>query len=274
VAIAGEPNIDIDNVARELSNPNSSLSTLGLKFQYWDYTGDLPKAGQQSGSTLIIQAGLPYFLDNGDKVILRPSLRIAARQPGYDRTDNEFDSRQGLGDLNFDLSYAPTLGRQQFFAAGVVGIIPTATHDSLGSNHWALGPTFRFGKMTDNALLGIYASQHWGLGGSGTDDINLSTVQLVSSYLPGGGWSYGSSPQMAYTHEAEQWTIPLNFNFGRTLVRNGKPMKFSIEINYFVEQPDIFGPEWMLSLNITPVVKKNRRKLFKRLPCTSASGCN
>ena len=27
-----------------------------------------------------------------------------------------------------------------------------------------------------------------------------------------------------------------------------------IEANYYIEQPDLFGPEWMIGFNITPVV--------------------
>jgi hypothetical protein len=32
------------------------------------------------------------------------------------------------------------------------------------------------------------------------------------------------------------------------------PVKFQLELNYYVEQPDAFGPEWLIGLNITPVV--------------------
>ena len=42
---------------------------------------------------------------------------------------------------------------------------------------------------------------------------------------------------------------------GKTVVLNGRPWKFDVEINYFVEQPDAFGPEWFVGLNVTPVVE-------------------
>ena len=32
------------------------------------------------------------------------------------------------------------------------------------------------------------------------------------------------------------------------------PVKFELEANYYVEQPDAFGPDWMVGINITPVV--------------------
>jgi len=31
--------------------------------------------------------------------------------------------------------------------------------------------------------------------------------------------------------------------------------KINMEINYFVEQPDAFGPEWFIGFNVTPVVE-------------------
>jgi hypothetical protein len=32
------------------------------------------------------------------------------------------------------------------------------------------------------------------------------------------------------------------------------PLKLALDMNYYVEQPDPFGPEWMVGLEITPVV--------------------
>ncbi|MCP4378477.1 MAG: hypothetical protein GY794_20170, partial [bacterium] len=53
----------------------------------------------------------------------------------------------------------------------------------------------------------------------------------------------------------EQWTVPLQINAGKTVVLKGRPWKLSGELNYYVEKSEAIGPEWMLSLNIAPVVK-------------------
>jgi hypothetical protein len=68
---------------------------------------------------------------------------------------------------------------------------------------------------------------------------------------------------MTYDHNASQWTIPLNFNFGKTVIRNGRPWKLSAEINYYVDQPDSFGPKWLIGFNIAPVVKNPMAGWFK-----------
>jgi len=36
-----------------------------------------------------------------------------------------------------------------------------------------------------------------------------------------------------------------------------------VEINYYVDQPDPFGPEWMIGFNIAPLVKNVMAGWFK-----------
>jgi hypothetical protein len=43
----------------------------------------------------------------------------------------------------------------------------------------------------------------------------------------------------------------------------GKPWKFQAQVQYFVEQPDAFGPEWLLKFTISPVVQNKLAGLFK-----------
>jgi len=91
--------------------------------------------------------------------------------------------------------------------------------------------------------------------GIGDKEINLTTMQVFGVYLPGGGWNYGSSPIFSYDHESNQWTVPINFSFGKTIISNGRPWKLGMEINYYAENPDEFGPERMIGISIAPVVE-------------------
>lgn len=59
---------------------------------------------------------------------------------------------------------------------------------------------------------------------------------------------------MDYDWETNDWTIPLQIVGSRTVMAGKMPVKLELEVNYYVEQPDPFGPEWMVGFNIGPVV--------------------
>jgi hypothetical protein len=49
--------------------------------------------------------------------------------------------------------------------------------------------------------------------------------------------------------------VPLNVMIGKTVTLNGRPWDFSVDINYYVDRPDLIAPKWMVSFNVSPVVK-------------------
>jgi len=102
----------------------------------------------------------------------------------------------------------------------------------------------------------------WDIAGSGDADIHQTSIQAFYTYLPGGGWNVGTGPIITYDWESERWTVPLQINAGKTVVLNGRPWKFSVELNCYVEKADAFGPEWMLNINIAPVVKNGLAGCF------------
>jgi len=112
-------------------------------------------------------------------------------------------------------------------------------------------------------VLGGFYNRQWDIGGSGDQDINLSTMQLFAVGLLGDGWSVASSPIMTYDHESGTSTVPINFAIGKTTKINGRPWKFAVEFNYYTKQADAFGPEWMIGINVTPVVENALAKWFK-----------
>ena len=79
----------------------------------------------------------------------------------------------------------------------------------------------------------------------------------------GGGWSVGSTPIITYNHESEEWMVPLHLTAGKTFNINGRPWKFSLDLNYYVKRPDAIAPEWMVGFNVTPVVENVFAKWFE-----------
>jgi hypothetical protein len=103
-------------------------------------------------------------------------------------------------------------------------------------------------------LYGIFPSHQWDVTGWSDADYSDTQIQLFLKFLPGGGWNVGTAPIMNYNWESEDWTIPLNLAVSKTTHFGNTPLKLELEVNYYVEQPDAFGPKWMVGLNVTPVV--------------------
>ena len=251
-----------DELAAELSNPNTAVATLNFKNQFRWFDGDLPNADSQSSYTMLFQPVLPFVLESGDKIIWRPAIPLIVDQPVFEPWIGLFDGVSGMGDIAFDLAYAPKLDGGLLTAFGLITSLPLATDEALGTDRWTLGPEFLIGKATPKWVAGLFPNHQWDVGGSGDANINLTTITAFYTYLPGGGWSVGTGPIMTFDWESEQWTVPLQLNVGKTVVWNGRPWKLSVEANYYVEKSDTFGPEWMIGINIAPVVKNGLASLF------------
>ncbi len=250
-----------DEVAKELANPNNSLAKLTFKNQYRWYTGDLPDADDQSNYTLLFQPVFPFSLApparGGNAVLfVRPAFPFLFDQPVPEVKNGElnFKGVTALGDIGFDLAYGVTEKTGLLWAAGMVGTMPTATDADVAGKQWRLGPELLIARLSKTFVYGIFPSHQWNV--SGWDDTTYSTsqIQVFLSFLPGQGWSIGSNPTMNYDWETEDWTLPLHLSVARTVKAGKMPVKLELEVNYYVEQPDAFGPEWMVSFNITPVV--------------------
>ena len=260
-AQAQEKGKTADEIAKELANPNTPLASLNFKLQLRQFEGDLSDADNQNGTTLLFQPSLPFPLDNGDLLLFRPAIPLVLDQPVFNGTD--FDSESGIGDIVFDLAYAPKNDSGLLIAYGFVASLPTATEDSLGSDRYTLGPEYLIGKITPKYVIGAFPNHQWDIGGSGDQSISLTSIQLFGTIIPGGGWNYGTNPIITYDWITDQATIPVNFNFGKTVIWGGSPWKMSMEVNYYIEQADEFGPEWMVSFNVTPVVENKLVEWFK-----------
>lgn len=252
-----------DEIARELSNPNTPLASLTIKNQFRFFDGSLPGASDESNYTLLFQPALPFALENGDKLIWRPAIPLILDQPVFDPVRQDFGSEDGLGDIGFDLAYAQTSESGVLTAVGFFTTLPTASSSLLGSGRWSIGPEVLVGKISEKYVIGAFPNHQWDVAGWGDGSVNLTTMQLFGTWLPGGGWNVGSSPIMSYDWINEQWTVPLNLTVGKTMILGGKPWKLSAEVNYYVEKPDTFGAEWMVGFNITPVVENVLAKWFR-----------
>ena len=174
-----------EELARELANPNTPLTSLKLKIQYRTFKGDLPNADDQDGTTFLLQPTLPFPLASGKTLYVRPGISLKTDQPVYKPADMGFDSGSGLGDFTIDVQYGDTNESGFLWSVGATATIPTATESELGGDRWGLGPGFQLGRITEKSVLGGFLNHQWDVGGSGDKRIDLTTLQLFAVYLPG-----------------------------------------------------------------------------------------
>jgi hypothetical protein len=251
-----------DEIAAQLSNPASAVASLTFRNQFRWFEGDLPGADDQSSYTIFFQPILPFPLANKDKIIWRPGVSLVVDKPIFDPGKPGFDGKTGLTDIISEQIYTHTTENGIILGGGFITTLPTGTSSELTSGQWSLGPDVVLGKLSKKYVLVGIANHQWDVTGWTDNNVNLTTLSAILTFLPGGGWNWGSAPVMTYDWENEQWTIPLQINVGKTVVLNGRPWKFGLDLNYYVEKADAFGPKWMLAINVTPVVKNGLASWF------------
>lgn len=85
-----------DEIAKELANPNTVLTSLNLQIQYFSFDGNLPLADDQDMVRLYFQPTLPFPLENGKTLWVRPGVPYVFDQPIYDPSSRRLGSKSGL----------------------------------------------------------------------------------------------------------------------------------------------------------------------------------
>ncbi|CAH6986537.1 conserved exported hypothetical protein [Vibrio chagasii] len=262
VAIANEEsNQTAEQAAKELANPNTAYASLNLKLQYsGGYDG-----GGDSFAT-VLQPTLPFPMENGDKIIFRPAISYVLNDFNVNTpTSSQHMDQSGVSDISFDLAYAPKMEGGTIAAFGVFASLPTGSSE-LTADQFAVGPEFMYGKVSADRVVGVFPSHLYGVSGNGADHsdtrINKTSTQLFWVELLEGGWTVGSAPTLSYDWNKEQAEIPLNISVSKTTVFNGRPWKFGIEANYYIEKDEKTRPDFMLSFNVSPVVENKLASLF------------
>ncbi|WP_172379618.1 MULTISPECIES: hypothetical protein [Vibrio] len=241
--------------ARELANPNTAYASLNFKFQNF--------SGYESGGSSFnttFQPGLPFPLDNGDKVIFRPAISYMSND--FNIKGQKVDS--GVSDISFDLAYAASFAGDptNLMAVGVFATVPTGS-ESLTGDQFAAGPELFLAKLSSKRIVGTLNTHQWGIKNNGTkEDVNRTGIQILWVEIASGGWTYGSTPQMSYDWNTNQAEIPLNLMVSKTTMISGRPWKFSIEANYYLEKDEKSRPDFMLGFNVSPVVENKLARLF------------
>lgn len=254
VASAQGVNANIDDLARELSNPGAANATLNFKFEYRTFDGDLPDASDQDSFTATFQPVLPFVLPNGNNLIFRPAFPYVFGQPVFDSGSNSFSNKDSFGDVPFDLLYASS-NAGWTTGIGVVGSVPTGS--SLSSDNWLFGPSALAVKTEEWGVWGFFPFHNEKVGGSGPD-FSLTSLQYFLFYSLGNGWQVGTGPTITYDWEADGdqgWTVPFGVQVAKTTAIGKQLIKMNAGIENNVVAPDAFASDWKFTFTFSPVIK-------------------
>jgi hypothetical protein len=246
------------DIANELANPNTTLGTMNMQFDYIAFDGDLPGSDKQEAFRIQFQPSLPYALSDNTNLFFRPAIPVILDQDVPD-AQGGFDSKGvDLGDISFDAALGRSFNNGVVLVGGMVATLPTATDDALGLDQWLAGPETAIAFLRKWGVVGLLLTHQWDVAGENDYSTSITGGQYFYTINLKEGWQINGSPTFSYNHHADSdnaWTFPLAVGLAKTTIINGRPWKFGLQFWHYVKSPDTFGPDFQLRFTVSPVVK-------------------
>jgi hypothetical protein len=241
-----------DEVAKQLSNPIASLTSVPMQFNFEHGAG---ASGGAQRSRLNIQPVVPLDLGGEWNLISRTIAPVIDQDemiPGA-------GPQSGVGDVLQSLFFSPdalTAGGWTW-GAGPVLLLPTAQSGSLGGGEWGAGPTAVALKQTPSGwTFGGLANHVWSIAGdSERRDVNATFLQPFASKRVGPGRTVSANLESTYDWEGGAWTIPLNVGVSQILPIGGQLVSLQAGAAWCVEAPHGV-PDWGLRFTLTLLFPK------------------
>jgi hypothetical protein len=238
---------------QQLSNPVSSLWSISNQFNNFELNNG------HWNNNWNFQPVLPLSLTKDWNLITRPVMPFYNIVP-HPTASGEWERDAGLGDLALVELLSPAHSGNWLLGVGPTAIFPTATSGFTGQGKWQLGPTLLVGYLTKDFILGVFPQQWWSIGGQhGKPDTNQLNLQPIASIFFGEGWNIGYSGNILANWNGTSgnvWTVPIGLGVGKVVKFGRLPVKLQLAVQYMPVHPRIFGQEWNVQIQITPVLPK------------------
>jgi len=278
------PVMTIDEIAKELSNPVTAMRSIVNEIEFRTFQGDLRDSSDQTNLVYRFSPSFPFKLKNGKNILVRATIPMDVYEPEWrvneddpifevDRDYTEFLLRQSpqitddtghfrsahghLSDITYDVAYGGVSDNGFISMYGIAGEFSSSQNISGSRDQTLLGPEVAFGKSTGWGVVGAWMKHLVDVAGDSSFKTSETTIDLFFAYGLGNGWQIISNPTILYDWEADsgnELLFPLGGGVAKTTRFGQTPVRMEFEVQNFLVSPDRFGPEWLLSFRITPVI--------------------
>ncbi|HEU4765742.1 MAG TPA: hypothetical protein VFS77_00170 [Pyrinomonadaceae bacterium] len=242
-----------DELAKQLSNPIASLTSVPMQFNYDEgYGAD----GDGNRFTLNIQPVIPVSISRDWTMISRTIVPLISQDDVFAGAG----SQSGLGDILQSLFFSPKALTESGWTWGVgpALMLRTASDDLLGAGKWSAGPTAVALKQTKEGwTYGVLVNHLWSFAGDDQRaDVSATFLQPFLSKGLGKGRTLTFNFESSYDWTGENLTVPFNVSFSKVSRIGTQLVSYSGGVRYYVESP-VGGPEWGLRFAFTLLYPKN-----------------
>jgi len=137
--------------------------------------------------------------------------------------------------------------------------MPTATDDNLGSGNWQVGPAALAMYISQKLIVGTLAQQWWSVGvEEGEANTSILNAQYFILLPMSGGWQIGMTPNVIVNWKADSdnaVTFPVGLGFWKMLKLGNTMTQWSVEGQYSIISPELYGAEWNIRALVKIVLK-------------------
>lgn len=267
-AAFAEEQMSTEMAAKKANNPVSDVWMLITQNDYTAINGDATNGHSKMQERLSFQPVMPVPIFGGDWNLVNRVVLQAYDSPldDSDSTLDPFDERtQGLGDTILFSMFAPNRDDGFIWGVGPSMIAPTATSKVLGQEKWQLGAAglaVRLGKSHGDFNLESFnigaLAQHW-VDVAGTENrahTNQSDIQYFVNWKKDPVTLIGMTPNIQIDWKKEgkdRFSVPVGLGYIGMFKMGNTPVRWGVEIQKYVLQPDQYAPEWNLKFFIAPI---------------------
>jgi len=236
---------DAGDLAKQLSNPISSLISVPYQF---NYDSGLGATGTGSRTTVNVQPVIPISISDNWNLISRTIIPFISQTNVVPGT-----SQSGLGDVIQSFFFSPKAPTASglIWGVGPVLLLPTGG-TGLSADQFGAGVTGVVLKQTGPWTVGALANHIWSVGDTtGGTKISTTFVQPFVSYGTKNLWTFTLNSETTYDWINDDAGVPVNLMASKLIKVAGQPVSVGGGVRYWADStaggPDGWGARFMIT---------------------------